>query len=235
MALAPGETSETFIREVDENLRRDQAEAVFRRYGKLLIAGAVILLAAVGGWLFWQNRQTEQAAVDSEKFSAVLGDISQQKTGAAPGQLDALATDANDSMGASARLTRAALAVQTGDRPAAIAQYRLVSADGGVPQAYRDAATVRLTQLEFDSMKPEDVIARLQPLAVKDNAWFGSAGEMTALAMIKGNRRREAAQLLAAIAADPSVPAGLRARTEQLSASLSVPAAPAAPAVPAAR
>jgi hypothetical protein len=72
------------------------------------------------------------------------------------------------------------------------------------------------------------VIERLAPLAVKDSAWYGSAGELTALAMIKANRRREAAALLNGIAADKNVPAFLRARAEQLAAGLSIPAAPAA-------
>ncbi|WP_300973772.1 tetratricopeptide repeat protein [Sphingomonas sp. LHG3406-1] len=227
MALAPGETSESFIREVDENLRRDQAEAVVKRYGSWFAAAAVLLLLAVGGWLFWQNRQNEKAATNSETFSAILSDVGQPKQDSAR-RLDALAADANPSMEAAARLTRAALALQSGDRTTAVAQYGQVADDKSVPQAYRDAALVRRTQLEFDSLKPEDVVARLQPLAVKDNAWYGAAGELTALAMLKSNRRNEAATLLKAIAAEKSVPATIRARVEQLAGSLSIPAAPAA-------
>lgn len=228
MALAPGETSESFIREVDENLRRGQAEEFARRWGKWLIAAGILFLLAVGGYLYWQNRQTEAAAADSETFSAALDDIGQQRLATVPQRLDTLAAEGNDSMAASARLTRAALALQSGDRNTALAQYRQVSADEGAPQAYRDAATLRLTQLEFDTLKPDEVIARLQPLAVKDNAWFGSAGEITAIAMLKANRRSEAAQLLRAIAAERSVPQTIRARAEQLALGLSIPAAPAA-------
>jgi len=227
LALAPGETSESFIREVDENLRRSQAEQFARRWGKWLIAAAILFLIAVAAYLFWQNRQTEKAAANSETFSAILGDIGAGKVDDAPKRLDALAAESNDSMGASARLTSAAIALQSGDRSRAINQYRAVSEDTGVPQAYRDAAIIRLTQLELDSLKPEDVIARMQPLAVKDNAWFGSAGEITAMAMIKANRRSEAAQLLSAIAAERSTPPTLRARVEQLASSVALPAAPA--------
>ena len=228
MALAPGETSETFIREVDENLRRDQAEAVVKRYGKWFVSAAALLLIAVGGYLFWQNRQAEKAAANSETFSAILEDVGKRNTGTAPQRLDALAADANGSMTGAARLTRAALALQNGDRQTAIAQYREIAANDDIPQTYRDSATIRLTQLEFDSLKPADVIARLQPLAVKDNAWFGTAGELTALAMIKSNRRQEAATLLTAIAGEKSVPETIRARAEELASGLSIPAAPAA-------
>jgi hypothetical protein len=229
LALAPGETSETFIREVDENLRRDQAEAVFKRYGTWFIAGAVLILAAVGGWLFWKNQQADKAAVQSEQFTAALGDIGAGKTGADVDQrLDTLAAEGNGSLSGAARLTRAALALQKSDRTAAIAQYKAVMEDGDVPQAVRDTATIRLTQLEFDSLQPNQVIDRLAPLAVKESAWYGSAGELSALAMLKANRRSEAAALLNGVAASKDVPASLRARAEQLAAGLSIPAAPAA-------
>lgn len=233
MALAPGETNESFIREVDENLRRDQAEAIARRYGKWFIAAAVLLLAAVAGYLFWRNHQAEQAAAHSETFSAILNDVGQQKTANAPQRLDALASEGNGSMSSAARLTRAALAIETGDRATAIAQYRQVSEDSNAPQTYRDAAIIRQTQLEFDSLKPEDVIARLQPLALKESAWFGSAGEMTALAMVKANRRSEAAQLLSAVAAQQTVPVSLRGRAGELASSLSIPVQAPAAAAPA--
>lgn len=229
MALAPGETSETFIREVDENLRRDQAEAVVKRYGKWFAAAAVLLLLSVGAWLFWQNRQAEQAAANSETFSGVLNDLGQQKAGGnVEGRLDTLAAEGNGSMSGAARLTRAALALQKGDRTTAIAQYRTISEDGDVPQTYRDTATIRLTQLEYDSLQPQQVIERLQLLSTKDSAWYGSAGELTALAMIKANRKREAAALLSGIAADTRVPETIRARAEQLASGLAIPAAPAA-------
>lgn len=241
MALSPGQTPESFIREVDENLRRSQAENFAKRYGKLLIGLAILFLVAVGGFLYWRAEQAKKAAANSEALFGVLRDVGSPAGASAPQRLDRIAADANDSMAASARLTRAALALENGDRNTALAQYREVSADKGAPQTYRDAATVRLTQMELDALKPDDVISRLQPLAVKDGAWYGSAGEITAMAMLKAGRRAEAARLLTAIAADKNVPPSIRGRAEQLGGSLSLPAAPAAspaapaPAAPAAR
>lgn len=233
MALAPGQTQESFIREVDENLRRSQAENFAKRYGKWLAVAAVLFLLGVAGYQYWRNQQANQAAANSEALSAVFNDIGQGKDANAPQRLDAIAAKSNDSMAASARLTRAALALQSGDRTTALAQYRSLMEDEGMPQAYRDAATLRLTQMEFDTLKPDEIIARLQPLAVKDSAWFGSAGEMTALAMLKANRRSEASRLLTAIGADRNVPAPIRGRAEQLGSALAIPAAPASASAPA--
>ena len=50
------------------------------------------------------------------------------------------------------------------------------------------------------------MIARLQPLAKPGKPWFGSAGEMTAMALIKQGKKHEAGQMFAAIAKDKSVP-----------------------------
>ena len=60
MAL-PTDPADTFVREVDENLRRDQLRETAERYGKWIIAGLVIFLAAIGGYLYWQHRQDQQA------------------------------------------------------------------------------------------------------------------------------------------------------------------------------
>jgi hypothetical protein len=64
------------------------------------------------------------------------------------------------------------------------------------------------------------VIARLEPLTKPGEPWFGSAGEMTALAMVKQGRKQEAGQLFAAIAKDQTAPEAIRGRATQLASSL---------------
>ena len=205
LALPP-DSSETFVREVDENLRRDQARDFARTYGEWLIGAVILLLAAIGGYLYWQNRQQEQAGAQSEELTKIITDIGDGNLTTAPARLDAMAAKGNDAYRASALLTRAALAIQQRDLKLAAAKYREVAADDGLPQPYRDLATIRGTAVEFDTIRPEEVVARLQPLTKPGNPWFGSAGELTAMAMIKQNRKTEAGRLFAQIAADKAVP-----------------------------
>jgi hypothetical protein len=86
---------------------------------------------------------------------------------------------------------------------------------------------IRQTALEFDQIKPDEVISRMSPFAKPGNAWFGTAGEMTALAMIKQGKKDEAGRLFAAIAKDKSVPDAIRARSVQIAGSLGVDASSA--------
>lgn len=230
MALPP-DTGETFLREVDENLRRDQLRGMARRYAPWIIAGIVLLLAAVGGWLYWQQRQEAEAAKDSEELAQIYTDIGTGKLTNVPQRLDALAKDATDATRASALFTRAAVAIQQNDRPAAIARYREIANDKGLAEPHRDLALIRATALEFDQLKPEDVIARMQPLTKPGAPWFGSAGELTAMAMIKQGKKLEGGRLFAAIAADQQVPESIRARAVQIAGTLGVDASASLPTI----
>src|SRR3546814_16694210 len=77
-----------------------------------------------------------------------------------------------------ALLIKAALALEGGDNKAAIAQYKAIAADTRLAPPFRDLALIRQTALEFDTLKPQEVVDRLKPLATEGNPWFGSAGEM---------------------------------------------------------
>jgi len=223
----PPDISETFVREVDENLRRDQLEDFFKRYGTLLIVAVVLFLAASGGFIWWKQHQVQRSAAQVEKLAAIYKDIGSGKTDQAPQELDELAKSGSKAVRASALFARAALALQQNDAKLAVATYKSIADESGLPQAYRDAALVRQTALEFDQIQPADVIARLEPLSKPGQPWFGSAGEMTALALAKQGKRQEAGQLYAAIGKDPGVPQTIRARAIQVAGSLGVDASSA--------
>jgi len=226
----PTDSGETFLREVDENLRRDQLQDIARKYGAWIVAGVVLLLAATGGWIYWQDRQEKAAAQQSEVLAQVFTDIGAAKFGNVPQRLDALAGEADGALAASAKLTRAAVAVEQNDRPLAIAKFREIAAADDLPQPYRDLALIRATSLEFDTLRPEQVIARLEPLTKPGNPWFGSAGELTAMALIKQGKKLEAGRLFAAVAADQQVPESIRARSVQIAGTLGVDASASMPA-----
>ena len=223
----PPEYNETFLREVDENLRRDRLRDLGKKYAGVLAAAVILFLAASGGFIWWQQHQVKRSEAQVEQISTIYQDIGGGKSAKAPQQLDELATSGNKAVRASALFTSAALALEKNDHKLAIAKYREISGDSGLPQAYRDAALIRQTALEFDQIKPDQVISRMEPFAKPGNPWFGTAGEMTALAMIKQGKKDQAGRLFAAIAKDKTVPDAIRARSVQIAGSLGVDASSA--------
>jgi hypothetical protein len=223
----PPDISETFVREVDENLRRDRLRDFFKENGGWLVAGLILFLAASGGFIWFQQHRENRAQAHVEQLAAIYKDIGTGNTAKVPQQLDDLSHSGSKAVRASALFTRAALALQQNDSKTAIATYKKIGEDGSLPDSYRNAALIRQTALEFDQLQPGQVIARLQPLAKAGNPWFGSAGEMTALALIKQGKTREAGELYAAIAKDKNAPDSIRNRAIQIAGSLGADASAA--------
>ena len=220
----PPDISETFLREVDENLRRDQMRDFGKKYGGWLLAAVVLFLAASGGWLWWQQHQLQRSGEQVEQLSEIYQNIGAGNSKGAAQQLEALSESGRKAVGASAAFAGAALAIQQNDTKTAIAKYRELANESSLPQAYRDIALIRQTALEFDQIPPQEVVTRLEPLSKPGNAWFGTAGEMTAMAQIKQGKKAEAGRLFAAIAKDKNVSEPIRERAVQIAASLGVDA-----------
>jgi len=227
----PPDITETFVREVDENLRRDQLRDFTRKYASWIVAAVVLFLVAAGGFIYWQDWQRKKNEQAVEQLAQVFTDISKGQTQTAPARLDKLSDAHAKAVRAAAQFGRAAVAINQNDTKLAIAKFKELAGDSSMPKPFRDLALIRQTALEFDSVKPDQVIKRLEPLAKPGNPWFSSAGEMTAMALIKQGKKQEAGRLFAAIAKDKTVPDQSRARAVQIAGSLGVDAGPV-PAAP---
>jgi hypothetical protein len=223
LALTP-QNNEAFLREVDEELRRDQLRDFWTKRGVALVAVLLLAMAAFGGWLYWQHRQTSAAAEQGERFTAALDDLGGGARDKARPVLAEIAKDGTPGYRAMAKIAQADLAIERGELPAAAALFGEVAADATLPQPIRDLALVRQTAAQYDTLQPQAVIQRLKPLAVKGNPWLGSAGEMVALSHLKLNQKREAGALFQAIAQDEGVPDTLRSRAVQMAGVLGVDA-----------
>ena len=223
----PPDITETFVREVDENLRRDQVTDFFKKNGTWIIVGVVLFLAACGGVIWYQQHRVQRDEAHVEQLAQIYKDIGTGNTSKVPQQLDDLSNSSSKGVRATALFTRAALALQQNDQKLALATFKRIAEDSSVPDAYRNAALIRETALEFDHLQPQQTIDRMEPLAKPGNPWFGSAGEMTALALIKQGKNKEAGQLFANIAKDKDVPSSIRNRSIQIAGSLGADASAA--------
>lgn len=216
-------SNEAFFREVDDAVRQDQLLGFWERFGKWLVGVVVLGLVALGGWLYWEHHERETSAAIAEKAIDVVDAASQ---GGKPDDAEMKALADADQIGyrAMARLTQAGMAAKEGDSKKAAGLYGQLAADSAMPQPYRDLATIRQVALTFDQMKPQQVVDRLKPLAVEGGPWFGSAGEMTAIAYMKMGKKNLAGPIFAAIAKDDKAPQTVRVRARQMAGLLGVDA-----------
>jgi hypothetical protein len=223
----PPTTNEEFIREVDDELRREQALTIWKRYGRWIIGAVVGGLALFAGYLWWQNDRDTRRGVEGEQLSTALDSLAAGQIDTAKGELDKLTASKNVGVAAASKLSNAAILLSKNDSAGAAKAYGALAADATLDQPYRDLALVRQTAAEFDTMKPEDVVTRLKPLAAPGNPWFGSAGEMVGIAYLKMGKNDLAGAMFGAVAKDNGVPETIRERVVQLAGNLGVDAAPA--------
>ena len=220
------EIDRAFLREVDDELRRDQLTGWWERWGKLLLVVIGVGLLLLAGTLWWREEQKKQAGEDAVALSQALDALEAGRSNDARAKLEGLQQSDRVAYRAAAALAQADALVKAGKEGEAAAQFGRVAADKALPQVYRDLSLLRQTMLEYDKLKPAEIVDRLKPLAVDGAPWFGSAGEMVAVAYLNDNKPELAGPLLAAIAKSNAVPGTLRTRTAQLAGQLGFDALP---------
>ncbi len=219
MAVPPN-TNEAFLREVDEELRRDELATAWRRYGRWLIIAVLASLAAFGGWLYWQHYQEQRSGAEGASLLAAYDQLGAGKDAQAGPALAALGASSSPGYRAMAKFSQADLLLKKNDLKGAAAKFAEVVADQSIGQPFRDLALIRQTSAEYDSLKPQVVVDRLRPLAQKGSPWLGSAGELVGTAYLAMNRRDLARTLFSLMSSDDGVPESIRKRAVQMASTL---------------
>jgi len=210
-----------FIREIDEELRRDRFLKLWESYGAYAIAAAFLVVATTAGWRGWEWYQTREGVKAGSRFEAALVLAESGKHAEAEQEFAAIAKDANWGY---RLLSRMRLAAETGARDAAAGAvaYDAIAADGSIDAAIRDVARLRAVFLLLDTAQAAEIASRVEPLMVPASPFRFSARETLALARYKAGEREAARAMFAELAVDPETPPALRNRAEVMQALASV-------------
>ncbi len=205
--------SNEFLREVDEEYRRDQIMQIWKRYSGLIIALAVILVASVAGWRYWQHLERTRAEAAAARFESALRLARDGKSEEAEQALAALATDAQ---GGASLLARFRLAAEIGQRsPEEGAKaFDALAGDGAANGVMQDLARLRAAMLRLDTPEAAAAQSALERLATPTNPWRHTAREMLGVLGLKRGDHDFAGRWFDQIAADRETPQGLRGRLE---------------------
>jgi hypothetical protein len=223
LAVPPQQQNEAFFREVDDELRREKIEGFWVQWGRQVAVLLVVALLVLAGFLYWRHRQTMAAEANAERLTRVLASAQQGATAKAAGQIAPLKEGA-PAYRAAAALLEVDFALARNDDAKAVAGLKALEADQSIGAPYRQVALVRRTAVEFDRLPPQEVVSRLTPLAQPGAPFFGTAGEMLAVAFLKQNKPDRAGALFAALAKDRMVPDSIRSRAVQMASSLGIDA-----------
>ncbi|WP_411340674.1 hypothetical protein V6U71_01530 [Sphingopyxis sp. J-6] len=221
MALSPTNDA-ALLQEVDEAVRKDRLDTIMQRYGRWIIGAVLAGLLAFGGYLYWSHRQD---VARGENAEVLLGALDKAEAGTK--DLKQLEAGKASAYRAAAMMQQSNMQAGKGDLKGAAALMAKVAADTSVDKTLRDLALIRQTAFEFDTLKPETVIARMKPMVdAKDPAssWFASAAELSAIAHYQLGQYDQAGALYGRIAKLPDATKTLQSRSVQMAGMLGVDA-----------
>lgn len=207
------------FREVEEDLRREQAKVLWSRYGGYVVAVAVVIVLATAGWRGWQWYAARQAAAEGQQYYEAMRLARDGQFSAAESAFEEIARQGTG-FAALARLRSAATLAEAGSVADAVATYDAVSADGSVDGRLRDVARVRAAYLLLGEGDRAGVEERVGRLAAEGNVWRHSAREILGLAAYQAGDLQTANQRFEEIMGDAQTPQDMRNRAQLMIALL---------------
>ena len=203
------------FQEVDEEVRRERLQQLWERHGNLMVALALLIVLAVGGWRgydWWENRK---AAESGAAFEAAVARGESGKQDEAQAAFSKLAKEGSSGYRVLARFREAAELAKT-DPAAAVKAYDSLAAESALGRSLQDLATIRAGLILVDTATPTELATRLEPLTATDRPFRHTARELLALGAWRAGDAAAAKRWFDLIATDVETPAGTRQRIEVL-------------------
>jgi hypothetical protein len=166
--------------EVEEDLRRDQAAAIWKKYGSLIVGAALVLVLAVAGYWGWTKYTANRQLQASADFLAAAANTDLTQRAAT---LAAIAANGG-SYGLLARFRLAETAIEGGDKAKARGILGEIARDGSADKPLRDLAAIQAALLELEIGKPEAAADLVKDLTQEGEPYRLSALEITGLAAL---------------------------------------------------
>jgi hypothetical protein len=208
------EQNDNFLREVEEELRRERIEKIWREYGTYLIAGALLIVLAVLGREYYVGRRTAAAEATGARYEDALALATDNKQGSAAKEFEAVTANGTGGYPQLARLQSAGALLKDGKKAEALAAFEALAKESGADPLLRDyaalqAASLRLGEADFTEMQN-----RLNPLLGDDSPWRYNARELLGLAAFKAGNASEARNLLTPLLVDQRTPQSIAVRAQ---------------------
>jgi len=205
--------------EVDEEVRRDQLKKLWDQYSLYIIAIALLIIAAVGGWRGYEYLEAKKAAEAGDAFNKAVELSEQNKHAEAEAAFTDLAAKAPFGYRMLARF-RAAAEAANRDPKAAAKMFDDIAGDRSVGAEQQALARIRAAGLVLDTASYSEMLQRLQGDTAPEATFRHAARELLALSAFHANDASAARQWLDMISLDGETPPSLRSRAEALQALL---------------
>jgi hypothetical protein len=195
--------------EVDEDVRRDKAEELWKRYQTPLFVVAFLIVAATGAWSYYQDKRLKAAEAANASYVAAVALADEGKTAEAAAAFDAIAKDGPKGY---ATLARIRAAESRPDKAQAFAELNAISEDPNVDKISQEIALLRAALIVLNGDDRQKLEKALGPLMISNGAFRFSAQEWNGLDALFNDDYDEAERVFEQVLNDRDAPQSMRQR-----------------------
>jgi hypothetical protein len=200
------------FREVEEDVRRERFEQLWKKYGDYIIAGAAVVVIAVACFQLWRIYDQRQRVKASDEYMAADQLLQAGQASDAQTAFAKLQETAPGGYAAIAKLQEADAMVTSGNTADAVLIYKQIAA--GKDDILAAVARIHAGWAIVDSSPKSDVVSLIGPLTDSSSPWHSMAREILAYADYRAGATQAALQEYQALFNDPNAPSQLRVRCD---------------------
>jgi hypothetical protein len=198
------------FQEVEEDVRRERYEQIWKDYGNYIMVAAVLLVIAVAGYQAWRSYDLSQRQKTSDQYRVASESAQTGNAPKAEAAFAALAKSAPSGYATLAKFHLAGAYLAQGKRDPAVALLRELSTSSDA--IVSSTARLKLAWIMADANSKAEVVSVLQPLIAADSPWRFAASEVIAYVDLKDGARTQAVAEYLKLAQETDAPANLRQR-----------------------
>lgn len=205
-------SDDSFMREVEDELRSDKVSNFWTKYKYFVIGGAIAIVIGTAGYRFWESYSQKVAGVSGDQFLSAIELSNEGKHDEAIAQLEILGKEGVGQYPALAKLRLASEYAKKDEQQKALEAFDAIANDTSFDEAMRNVARLRAGLLLVDNGTYDEVSDRLQSMSETGNSFRHSAREGLGLSAWKAKKYKDALVWFQAIVDDQGSPNGVRAR-----------------------
>jgi len=136
-------SDDSFMREVEDELRSDKVSDFWKKYKYLVIGGAIAIVVGTAGYRFWDSYSQKVAGVSGDQFLSAIELSNDGKHDEAIAQLEILGKEGVGEYPALAQIRLAAEYAKKGETEKAIEAFYKIANDTGFNETLRNVARLR--------------------------------------------------------------------------------------------
>lgn len=204
-----------FLREIEEEIRRERIEKIWREYGTYFLIAAGVIVFGVLAYKYFESQRIAAAQATGARYEDALDLVSEGKEGSAAKEFEIIAKEGTGGYPNLAQLQLAGALLKQGKKEEALAAYEALANDGAADKMLRDYAALQAASLRLGTADFTEMENRLTPLMSDDGPWRYSARELLGLAAYQaGKPGSEVRLILTPLLVDQKTPQTITDRVQ---------------------